>query len=124
MRDREEIDFCFIYAYQLRACVNGAHRAYKIGPGYERRTGNLFNFSSQSQKPKPLPSESKIKFEIARANENEDAEGVFWDFIAKFSDYEETFQGVLLKYPLPMSHYVAAAVGLGMYAWLIAYLLI
>ena len=121
MWDKEEIDFRFIYAYQLRACVNDGHAAYKLRPIAERRDGNLYDLSSKSRKT--APSETVFKFELARANENQDAPDIFCDFVGDFRDAGEAFQGVLLKPNVPVSYYVAAVMGVCMYAWLLSYLL-
>lgn len=61
MRDREKIYSPFIYAYQLRACINDGHAAFKFRPNYERRAGNLFALQSISQKTLPFREWNQIR---------------------------------------------------------------
>jgi hypothetical protein len=118
MDDKEEVDFPFVYAYQLRACIKDRD-AYNVSTGYVRRDGNLFSLSSPSSGDKSVPSQQAATFELARSNENE--QDVQYESVADFTDDDGTFRGVFLKYSPPTSLHISAVMGVALYAVLIAY---
>jgi len=125
MVDREHIDHDFVYAYQLKACVRNDTGGYNIPNKYVRRDGNLFNLKGSTESVPQQPStEDDIKFELALENAKEHTIPGSYDSIEEFSDPEEKFRGIILKTrePSPVSLYLAAVLGVVMYAWLVTHL--